>query len=136
MQKLTKLALSFIAAGALLGQPAHAASHHGAPAGKPADPIVTEVMSKDLPDIPGRDAVMLVVDYPPGAADPLHRHDASAFVYVLEGSIVMQVKGGKEVTLTPGQTNILNFYARLMATQVPVTAGHVNATATFTLEFQ
>ncbi|MDR8230620.1 type 1 fimbrial protein, partial [Acinetobacter baumannii] len=39
-------------------------------------------------------------------------------------------------TLTPGQTNILNFYARLMATQVPVTAGHVNATATFTLEFQ
>jgi quercetin dioxygenase-like cupin family protein len=47
---------------------------------------------------------MLVVDYPPGAADPLHRHDASAFVYVLEGSIVMQVKGGKEVTLTPGQT--------------------------------
>lgn len=104
MSKLTKLALSFIAAGALLGRPAHAASHHGAPAGKPADPVVTEVMSKDLPDIPGRDAVMLVVDYPPGAADPLHRHDASAFVYVLEGSIVMQVKGGKEVTLTPGQT--------------------------------
>ncbi len=104
MPKLTKLALSFIAAGALLGQPAHAASHHAASAGKPADPIVTEVMSKDLPDIPGRNAVMLVVDYPPGAADPLHRHDASAFVYVLEGSIVMQVKGGKEVTLTPGQT--------------------------------
>lgn len=38
--------------------------------------------------------------------------------------------------LTPGQTNILNFYARLVATQVPVIAGHVNATATFTLEFQ
>ena len=61
-------------------------------------------MNRDLPDVPGKDALMLVVDYPPGAADPLHRHDASAFVYVLEGSIVMQVKGGKEVTLTPGQT--------------------------------
>ncbi|MDH3062103.1 cupin domain-containing protein [Achromobacter insolitus] len=104
MSTLTKLALSLIAAGALLDQPAHAASHHGTPAGKPADPIVTELMNKDLPDVPGKDALMLVVDYPPGAADPLHRHDASAFVYVLEGSIVMQVKGGKEVTLTPGQT--------------------------------
>ena len=47
---------------------------------------------------------MLLVDYPPGGADPVHRHDAHAFVYVLEGSIVMQVEGGKEVTLTPGQT--------------------------------
>ncbi len=47
---------------------------------------------------------MLVVDYPPGGADPVHRHNAHAFVYVLEGSIVMQVRGGKEVTLTPGQT--------------------------------
>ena len=47
---------------------------------------------------------MLTVTYPPGGADPVHRHDAHAFVYVLEGSIVMQVKGGKEVTLTPGQT--------------------------------
>ncbi|GAB1832915.1 hypothetical protein MyNCGM70_58170 [Achromobacter xylosoxidans] len=47
---------------------------------------------------------MLLVDYPPGGADPVHRHDAHAFVYVLEGSIVMQVKGGREVTLTAGQT--------------------------------
>lgn len=47
---------------------------------------------------------MILVDYPPGGADPVHRHDASAFVYVLQGSIVMQVEGGKEVTLTPGQT--------------------------------
>ena len=47
---------------------------------------------------------MITVVYPPGAVDPIHRHNAHAFVYVLEGSIVMQVKGGKEVTLTPGQT--------------------------------
>jgi quercetin dioxygenase-like cupin family protein len=47
---------------------------------------------------------MITVVYPPGASDPSHRHNAHAFVYVLEGSVVMQVKGGKEVTLTPGQT--------------------------------
>jgi len=47
---------------------------------------------------------MLLVEYPPGSADPIHRHEADAFVYVLEGSVIMQVKGGKEVTLTPGQT--------------------------------
>ena len=47
---------------------------------------------------------MITVEYPPGAVDPVHRHDAHAFVYVLEGTIVMQVKGGKEVTLTPGQS--------------------------------
>jgi len=47
---------------------------------------------------------MLLVEYPPGSVDPVHRHDAHAFIYVLEGSIVMQVKGGKEVTLTRGQT--------------------------------
>jgi len=46
----------------------------------------------------------MIVDYPPGSVDPIHRHNAHAFVYVLEGSIVMQVRGGKEVTLTPGQT--------------------------------
>ena len=47
---------------------------------------------------------MLMVEYPPGSSDPVHRHNADALVYVLEGSIVMQVKGGKAVTLTPGQT--------------------------------
>ena len=47
---------------------------------------------------------MITVEYPPGGSDPIHRHNAHAFVYVLEGSIVMQVRGGKEVTLTPGQT--------------------------------
>lgn len=65
---------------------------------------VTRLVSKDLPDVPGKEGVMITVEYPPGASDPVHRHNADAFVYVLEGSIVMQVRGGKEVTLTRGQT--------------------------------
>lgn len=65
---------------------------------------VTEIMSKDLPNIPGKEGLMITVVYPPGSSDPVHRHNANAFVYVLEGSIVMQVKGGKEVVLTPGQS--------------------------------
>src|SRR5712691_11147871 len=65
---------------------------------------VTPLMSKDLPDYPGKEGQMITVVYPPGASDPIHRHNADAFVYVMEGSIVMQVKGGKEVTLTPGQS--------------------------------
>ena len=65
---------------------------------------VTPLMSKDLKDFPGKEGLLITVEYPPGATDPIHRHNAHAFVYVLEGSIVMQLKGGKEVTLTPGQT--------------------------------
>ena len=65
---------------------------------------VAQIMSKDLADFPGKEGVMITVVYPPGASDPIHRHNAHAFVYVLEGSVVMQVKGGKEITLTPGQT--------------------------------
>jgi quercetin dioxygenase-like cupin family protein len=65
---------------------------------------VTPLMSKDLTDLPGKEGMMITVEYPPGSSDPIHRHNAHAFVYVLEGSIVMQVRGGKEVTLTPGQT--------------------------------
>ena len=65
---------------------------------------VTEVMSKDLTNLPGKEGVMLIVDYPPGSSDPIHRHNAHAFVYVLEGTIMMQVRGGKEMTLTRGQT--------------------------------
>src|ERR671931_1458978 len=65
---------------------------------------VAELMSKDLTNLPGKEGLMITVEYPPGSVDPIHRHNAHAFVYVLEGSIVMQVKGGKEVTLTPGQT--------------------------------
>jgi quercetin dioxygenase-like cupin family protein len=67
-------------------------------------PIVAPVMQKDLTDLPGREMLMLSVEYPPGTVEHIHRHDAYAFVYVLEGSIVEGVRGGKEVTLTPGQT--------------------------------
>ncbi|MBP1886720.1 cupin domain-containing protein [Sinorhizobium mexicanum] len=65
---------------------------------------VTSLMKKDLPDYPGKEGLMISVEYAPGASDPIHTHDAHAFVYVLEGSIVMQVKGEKEVTLSPGET--------------------------------
>jgi quercetin dioxygenase-like cupin family protein len=65
---------------------------------------VTPLMSKDLAEFPGKEGLMIMVEYPPGSSDPIHRHNAHAFVYVLEGSIVMQVKGGKQVTLTTGQT--------------------------------
>ena len=65
---------------------------------------VTEVLSKDLSNIPGKEGLMITVDYPPGSSDPVHRHNAHGFIYVLEGSIVMRVRGGKETILTPGQT--------------------------------
>jgi quercetin dioxygenase-like cupin family protein len=67
-------------------------------------PDVASLMSKDLTDIPGKEVVMIMVEFPPGGADPVHRHDAHGFIYVLEGTVVMQVKGGQEVTLGPGQT--------------------------------
>jgi quercetin dioxygenase-like cupin family protein len=79
---------AFLMAGALFAQ----------------DAQVTPLMSKDLPECPGKEGLMITVVYPPGASDPIHRHNAHAFVYVLEGTVVMQVKGGKEITLTPGQT--------------------------------
>ena len=65
---------------------------------------VTSLMSKPLPDMPGKELLMITVEYPPGSSDPVHRHNAQALVYVLEGSIVMGVNGEKPVTLTPGQT--------------------------------
>jgi quercetin dioxygenase-like cupin family protein len=68
------------------------------------EPVVVPLMLKDLADTPGREMLMITVNYPPGAVERIHRHDAHAFVYVMEGSIVMQVRGGKEVTLMPGQT--------------------------------
>ena len=88
-KKLTLvLLLLFLTAGASLAQ----------------QPQVTSLMSKDLTDIPGKEVLMITVEYAPGGSDPIHRHNAQAFVYVLEGSVVMQVQGGKQVTLTPGQT--------------------------------
>ena len=59
----------------------------------PQDAKVTPLMSKDVADFPGKEGLMITVEYPPGASDPIHRHNAHAFVYVLEGSIVMQVRG-------------------------------------------
>ncbi len=82
------LALACLMSGALVAQEAK----------------VTPLLSKDLTNLPGKEGLMITVEYPPGSSDPIHRHNAHAFVYVLEGSIVMQVRGGKEVTLTPGQT--------------------------------
>ena len=82
--------LMFLAAGASFAQP--------------EQPPVTSLMSKDLTNMPGKEVLMITVEYPPGWADPVHRHNAQGFIYVLEGSVVMQVQGGKEVTLTPGQT--------------------------------
>jgi len=88
--KFTKaiLALACLMSGALVAQQAK----------------VTELMSKDLTSCPGKEGLMVTVEYPPGSSDPIHRHNAYGFIYVLEGSIVMQVRGGKEVTLIPGQT--------------------------------
>ena len=68
------------------------------------EPTVTKVIAKELTDVPGKEVLILTVEYAPGAADSPHRHNADAFVYVLEGSVVEQVKGGKPVTLTAGQT--------------------------------
>ena len=68
------------------------------------EPKVTSLMSKDLKEIPGKELLMITVEHAPGGSSPIHRHNAHAMLYVLEGSVVMQVKGGKEVTLTPGQT--------------------------------
>jgi quercetin dioxygenase-like cupin family protein len=86
-QKLI-LALACLMSGALLAQEAK----------------VTELLSKDLTNLASKEGLMITVEYPPGSVDPIHRHNAHGFIYVLEGSIVMQVRGGKEVTLTPGQT--------------------------------
>ena len=68
------------------------------------EPKVTSLMSKDLAENPGKEVLMITVEHAPGGSNAIHRHNAQAFVYVLEGSVVMQLKGGQQVTLTPGQT--------------------------------
>ena len=65
---------------------------------------VRSLMSKDLVGDPARELSMITIEYPPGSVDPVHTHHAQALVYVLEGTIVMQVRGGAPVTLAPGQT--------------------------------
>ena len=67
-------------------------------------PKVTSLTSKDLTENPGREVLVITVEHAPGGSSAIHRHNAHAFVYVLEGSVVMQLKGGQQVTLTPGQT--------------------------------
>jgi len=76
---------------------------------KPATPqraqeIITPLISKDLAAVPDEEVLMYTVDFPAGFSSPIHRHNAQVSVYVLEGSVIMQVKGGKEVTLGPGQS--------------------------------
>ena len=68
------------------------------------DATVRSLWSKDLAGDPGRELSMITIEYPPGSVDPVHTHHAQALVYLLEGTIVMQVRGGAPVTLTPGQT--------------------------------
>ena len=68
------------------------------------DAKVNPILTKDLAGLAGKEGLMLTVEYAPGGSSARHRHNAHTFVYVLEGSIVMQVEGGKEVTLGPGQT--------------------------------
>ena len=95
MTRFQKTCISLgLALGAFAAMPALAAPEAAA----------TVLMAKDLADMPGKEAISFIVDFPPGSVDPVHRHDAHAFIYVLEGSIVMGVEGGKEVTLIPGQT--------------------------------
>jgi quercetin dioxygenase-like cupin family protein len=86
--KLAALALLCLTAGTAVAQ----------------EPKVTPLMCKDLAESPGREALMITVEHAPGGSSAIHRHNAHAFVYVLEGSVVMQLKGGQEVTLTPGQS--------------------------------
>jgi quercetin dioxygenase-like cupin family protein len=74
------------------------------PQSQAAEAKVTQLRSDNLPDIPGKEGVMQIVEYPPGGSTAIHRHNADVFVYVLEGSIVMQLRGGEEMTLTPDQT--------------------------------
>jgi quercetin dioxygenase-like cupin family protein len=89
MKNTVALAISLsLAGGALMAQGA----------------AVKSLLSKDLAGVPGKELSMITVEYPPGGSDAVHRHHAQTIVYVLEGSIVMQVKGGAPVTLVPGQT--------------------------------
>src|SRR5438445_11216051 len=94
MKTVASIAVTLMVSCLMVAQPAAAAP----------EASVTPLLTEALPEYPGKEATMIVVDYPPGAVDPVHRHDAHAFVYVLQGSIVMQVRGGQEVTLVPGQT--------------------------------
>jgi quercetin dioxygenase-like cupin family protein len=70
----------------------------------PAAAAIQQLMDKELARVPGRELLMLTVEYVPGGASLPHRHDAQVFVYVLQGAVVMQVAGSPAVTLHEGQT--------------------------------
>lgn len=90
------------AAGAFAAALLSCAPLSAARAGEPGR--VTELMTRTLANAPGKEVTMITVDYAPGATDPVHRHDASAFIYVLDGTIEMQMEGGDKVTLRAGET--------------------------------
>ena len=95
--RLRAVAYGAITSALLLGAaipPVHAAG----------DAKVTELMKKPLEGVPGKEVTMITVEYPPGSVDPVHRHDAATFVYVLEGAVEMQMEGGPKMTLHPGDT--------------------------------
>lgn len=62
------------------------------------------LMAKDLPDFPGKEAQVYIVEYPPGTNNPPHRHNGHVFLHVLEGQLNAQVKGGELTVLNPGST--------------------------------
>lgn len=96
LSQLSRTVCVVLLAAAGLQSPSHAEEI-------PTKKVVTEILTKALPNVPGKEVLMLTVVYPPGGDDPVHRHNAHGFVYVLEGSVIMGVKGGKEQTLLPGQ---------------------------------
>jgi len=90
--------LAIIAVTSMMSAAPTLADEH-APAAK-----VTPVMTRDLEGIAGKEMLVLMVEYPPGGVSLPHRHNASVFVYVLEGAVTMQVQGCAPVTLKPGDT--------------------------------
>jgi len=74
------------------------------PADGAPQPDVKDLMTKALKDNPGKEITLISVDYLPGAIEHVHRHDAHAMLYVIEGNIVMGVKGKPEQTLKAGDT--------------------------------
>ncbi len=93
------------------------------PARASAQAVATALMTKDLPEFVGKEVVMSTVLYPAGVASKPHRHDAHTLVYVLEGTVIMQIAGGVAMTLAPGQT----FYEN--PTDVHITSRNASTTA-------
>ena len=97
-----RLTLAFLIASSLIPTNSLLAQRSVTPA--IAQETITPLITKDLAGFPGKQVLMYTVDFPPGFSSPIHRHDAQVSVYVLEGSVVMQVRGQEELTLGPGQS--------------------------------